>query len=109
MGELENAIGHACMMVLSDTIDIGDLPEYLRTPEHFQTEIATHAPAEAVRPLPEAASAGSMLENTERRLITDALAKASGNQSEAARLLRIGRDALRYKMKKYGLADSPSG
>jgi DNA-binding protein Fis len=32
-----------------------------------------------------------------------ALAKAAGNQSEAARHLRIGRDALRYKMKKYGL------
>ena len=48
-----------------------------------------------------------MLENTEKRLIADALANASGNQSEAARLLRIGRDALRYKMKKYGLAGFP--
>ena len=49
-----------------------------------------------------------MLEATERRLISDALAKASGNQSEAARVLRIGRDALRYKMKKYGLPVSAS-
>jgi DNA-binding NtrC family response regulator len=45
-----------------------------------------------------------MLENTERHLIEDALTKATGNQSEAARILRIGRDALRYKMKKYNLA-----
>jgi DNA-binding protein Fis len=33
----------------------------------------------------------------------DALAKAAGNQSQAARELRIGRDALRYKMRKHGL------
>jgi DNA-binding protein Fis len=35
--------------------------------------------------------------------VVQALAEASGNQSEAARKLRIGRDALRYKIKKYGL------
>jgi DNA-binding NtrC family response regulator len=56
----------------------------------------------------EGGSRASMLEDTEKRLIADALANASGNQSEAARLLRIGRDALRYKMKKYGLAGSLS-
>jgi DNA-binding protein Fis len=31
------------------------------------------------------------------------LAQAEGNQSKAARQLKIGRDALRYKMKKHGL------
>ena len=45
-------------------------------------------------------------ESHEKKLIADALAEANGNQSEAARLLRIGRDALRYKMKKHGLLDS---
>jgi DNA-binding NtrC family response regulator len=104
--ELENAIGHACMMVLGDMIDIGDLPEYLRSPERFQAEMVASAPANTATP--ESTPTASMLENTERRLISDALAKTSGNQSEAARLLRIGRDALRYKMKKYGLAGSPS-
>jgi DNA-binding NtrC family response regulator len=43
------------------------------------------------------------LEENEKRLVTDALAQAGGNQSKAARQLRIGRDALRYKMKKFGL------
>jgi len=57
---------------------------------------------------PEEGMSASMLEHTEKRLVSDALAKASGNQSEAARLLRIGRDALRYKMKKYGLSGSAS-
>jgi len=42
-------------------------------------------------------------------LIAEALEQAKGNQSEAARALRIGRDALRYKMKKHGLDNSPMG
>jgi transcriptional regulator with PAS, ATPase and Fis domain len=29
--ELENIIGHACMMTEKDLIDIGDLPEYVRS------------------------------------------------------------------------------
>ena len=43
------------------------------------------------------------LEDHERRLIVEALKAAGGNQSQAARLLRIGRDALRYKLKKHHL------
>ena len=103
--ELENAIGHACMMVLSDTIDVADLPEYIRSPGHAQSGSAQPAPA-AVPFIAEGELPSSLLENTERTLIADALAKAAGNQSEAARRLRIGRDALRYKIKKYGLAGS---
>jgi len=45
------------------------------------------------------------LEDMERRLITDALDRHSGNQSQAARDLGISRDALRYRMKKHGLLD----
>ena len=43
------------------------------------------------------------LEDQERRLVVQALETAGGNQSQAARLLSIGRDALRYKVKKHGL------
>ncbi len=43
------------------------------------------------------------LEEQERILIVRALQAANGNQSQAARLLRIGRDALRYKLKKHNL------
>ena len=43
------------------------------------------------------------LEEQERLLIVRALEAAGGNQSQAARLLRIGRDALRYKLKKHNL------
>jgi DNA-binding NtrC family response regulator len=98
--ELENAVGHACMMVLSDTIDVADLPDYLRGDSSSRPPQPTMIPSAT-----ELGSADSLLKDSERRLISDALAKTSGNQSEAARLLRIGRDALRYKMKKYGLAD----
>ncbi len=97
--ELENAIGHGCMMTAGDMIDVPDLPEYLKIPHRLGQ------PAEPALPAPE--NDGSF-ESHERQLVADALARANGNQSEAARLLRIGRDALRYKMKKHGL-DGPRG
>jgi len=109
--ELENAIGHACIMAVSETIDVLDLPEYLLAPSH-----TAHAPA---NPSPAGtASAGTAsakldkldeasLDAHEKRLIADALARAHGNQTEAARHLRIGRDALRYKVKKHGLDSAP--
>jgi DNA-binding NtrC family response regulator len=100
--ELENVIGRACMMVLGDTIDVGELPESVRNSGSYQSDILRSLQDDAI-PHPEGSSI-SMLEKTERSLIVDVLARTSGNQSEAARLLRIGRDALRYKMKKYGLA-----
>ena len=90
--ELENVICHGCIMAMSETIDVQDLPEYLRFP-------LRHGAAPAV-----AAPAGTeTFEDHEKRLLADALAKAAGNQSQAARALRIGRDALRYKMRKHGL------
>ena len=46
---------------------------------------------------------GLSLEDNERSLLARALEKTSGNQTQAARLLRITRDTLRYKMKKFNL------
>lgn len=37
----------------------------------------------------------------EGRLLVQALEKTNGNQTQAGRLLRITRDTLRYKMKKF--------
>jgi DNA-binding NtrC family response regulator len=93
--ELENALGHACMMALSETIDVQDLPDYLRSSTRGS------ASAASIEPLNE-----DTFDDHEKRLIADALRKANGNQSEAARALRIGRDALRYKMKKHGIDSS---
>jgi DNA-binding NtrC family response regulator len=50
-----------------------------------------------------ASSPGVSFDEHEKGLLADALARSGGNQSEAARLLRISRDRLRYKMAKYNL------
>jgi DNA-binding NtrC family response regulator len=96
--ELENVLGHACMMALGDMIDIQDLPSYLRAaPEEEESKHALALPSE-IGPLAE----------QERLLIVRALETADGNQSQAARILRIGRDALRYKLKKHNLESAPA-
>lgn len=46
---------------------------------------------------------GLSLEAVERALIVQALKKAAGNQSAAARLLGISRDTMRYRLEKFGL------
>jgi DNA-binding protein Fis len=43
------------------------------------------------------------LGEVERELVQQALTATSGNQVRAARLLGISRDALRTRMKKFGL------
>jgi DNA-binding NtrC family response regulator len=107
--ELENVIGHACMMAMGDVIDVADLPEHLRRSPGVEAvssdELSSQGPAYAMASQPAQGDAGGHLsfEEHEKHLVKSALEKAAGNQSEAARQLRIGRDALRYKMKKYGL------
>jgi len=46
---------------------------------------------------------GTSLEEVERALVEMSLQQSNGNQTQAARLLDISRDALRYKLKKFGL------
>jgi DNA-binding NtrC family response regulator len=91
--ELENVIGHACMMCMGDTLDVADLPPYLQSPGE-QKFSAAAAVSE---------SGMTSLEDQEKFLVMRAMEEAGGNQSQAARILRIGRDALRYKLKKHGL------
>jgi len=96
--ELENVIGHAAMMTMSDMIDIQDLPPYLLGKrDQGLMPLESHNPLEL-----------GALEEQERMLVVRALDESGGNQSKAARQLRIGRDALRYKMKKYGLETANS-
>jgi len=49
---------------------------------------------------------GTSLEDVEHALVELALQQSHGNQIKAAKLLNISRDALRYKMKKFGLSHS---
>jgi DNA-binding NtrC family response regulator len=96
--ELENVLGHACMMAISDMIDVEDLPASLRHHEHM-----AGAAAASVSETVLADTSAVSFDDHEKSLLADALERAAGNQSEAARLLRISRDRLRYKMAKYNL------
>lgn len=90
--ELEHAIGRGCMLADSTLLDVQDLPESItkRDPQADQNHVESP----------------STLADQERRMIEDALQNCSGNQSQAARMLGIGRDALRYKMKRFNLAST---
>jgi DNA-binding NtrC family response regulator len=90
--ELENVLGHAAMMTVSDTIDLQDLPQYLRATSPATCQTVALAP-----------STGMTLREHERMLLLSALETAGGNQCEAARILCIGRDAFRYKLKRQNL------
>ncbi len=46
---------------------------------------------------------GTSLEEVEHSMVELAMTQANGNQTNAAKLLDISRDALRYKLKKFGL------
>jgi len=45
---------------------------------------------------------GISMEEVERELISQALDRFGGNQTKAARCLKMTRDTLRYRMKKFG-------
>jgi DNA-binding NtrC family response regulator len=46
---------------------------------------------------------GTSLEEVEHSMVELAMSQSNGNQTNAAKLLDISRDALRYKLKKFGL------
>jgi DNA-binding NtrC family response regulator len=50
---------------------------------------------------------GLSLEDLERSLIEQALARAAGNKAHAAKLLGMTYDSLRYQIKKFGLEGAP--
>jgi len=93
--ELRNAIERAMILEESSLIAAASLPISISHAEPRQA-----ASAEAQVEIPDE---GMSLVDNERQLLVRALEKTGGNQTQAARLLRITRDTLRYKMKKYNL------
>jgi PAS domain S-box-containing protein len=93
--ELRNAIERAMILEESSLITPASLPIAISRPES-----GTVLPVPASTDLP---TEGLSLEDNERNLLARALEKTNGNQTQAARLLRITRDTLRYKMKKFNL------
>jgi DNA-binding NtrC family response regulator len=74
-------------------------------PEHLAPELRkTPPPRRPERGAPPVTDQGLVLDDVERKLIAEAMERASGNQSKAARLLGVSRDTLRYRLKKHGMA-----
>jgi two-component system response regulator AtoC len=92
--ELRNAIERAMILEDSSLITPPSLPIAISRPDGSPSPMASQ---------PEIPTDGLSLEDNERSLLAKALEKTSGNQTQAARLLRITRDTLRYKMKKFNL------
>jgi two-component system response regulator AtoC len=129
--ELKNAIERAMILEEADYIRptylpiqiTGQAPGYESTvpvtvPDSAEMIVAgvVSTTASSWRPLPtgrmipvlELPKEGTSLEEVERELVGLALRQTGGNQTHAAKLLDISRDALRYKMKKFGFdSDSP--
>ncbi len=90
--ELQNIIERACALTKGAVVEAADI--------HLD-----------IRPLKVANGAGGFLpegmtlEQWEDEMIREALRRASGNKSRAARLLGLSRNALRYRLSKIGIAD----
>ena len=74
-------------------------------PEHLTPELRKTAPVKPQpKVVPNVTDDGLVLDDVEKKLIAEAMERASGNQSKAARLLGVSRDTLRYRLKKHGMA-----
>ncbi|RMI14196.1 MAG: sigma-54-dependent Fis family transcriptional regulator [Calditrichaeota bacterium] len=91
--ELENIIERMVVLSRSDTLTLQDLPPHI---------VQANAPE---NPVGVSGEEGELsLEEIERRAIIEALHRAGGNQTQAAKLLKIPRHVLLYRMKKFGLS-----
>ncbi|HWZ82695.1 MAG TPA: sigma-54 dependent transcriptional regulator [Terriglobales bacterium] len=90
--ELQNVIERACALATSERLEAGDI--HLDSPRNRPA-------AAGDRFLPD----GMTLDQWEDEMIREALKRAAGNKSQAARLLGLSRNALRYRLSKIGIAD----
>jgi two-component system, NtrC family, response regulator AtoC len=87
--ELRNAIERAMLLIDREWLEPDDFTTLTRTVLPLQFQL----PPEGVN-----------LEQVERQLLQQALERAGGNQTQAAQLLGINRDQVRYRIEKFGLA-----
>jgi two-component system, NtrC family, response regulator AtoC len=113
--ELKNALERAMILEEGSLLKPDDLPFSVAsgrsgpvlTDKSASAPVETQ-PAPGKRRLPPLSipEGGTSLEDVEHALVELALQQSHGNQIKAAKLLNISRDALRYKMKKFGLGHS---
>ncbi|MFY9527578.1 MAG: sigma-54 dependent transcriptional regulator [Candidatus Acidiferrales bacterium] len=92
--ELENILERGVTLSNATMLDVADI--HL---DHAASRRAT----DAVPILPE----GFSLEQWEDEIIREALRRANGNKSQAARALGLSRNALRYRLSRMGVPDPP--
>jgi two-component system, NtrC family, response regulator AtoC len=91
--ELRNLVEQTVLLASGPLIHAGDMSFF-----------APSGPASAP-----AAGASRRLDEVERELLVQALEKTAGNVTQAARLLGVSRDTLRYRIQKHGLGrDEPA-
>lgn len=98
--ELENAVEHAVVMAEGRRIRIHDLPESVVLAPRPMLQLP---PSQSVSQDPKR-SLRSLAE-VEKEHILHVLSVLSGNQTEAAHVLGIGRSTLWRKLREYGLAE----
>ncbi|MGB8128512.1 MAG: sigma-54 dependent transcriptional regulator [Candidatus Angelobacter sp.] len=96
--QLENSVERAVALSTGPMIDEKDI--HLDTRQSKPGNTASSAVGQF---LPE----GMTLEQWEDNMIREALRRANGNKSQAARLLGLSRNALRYRLSKLGVPDEP--
>jgi len=89
--ELQHALESAALKITGSVIDVRDLA-FSATEDPVQR---AERRMESGQPI--------NLEQVEKELLEEALKKTTGNVSAAARLLSIGREAMRYRLAKFGL------
>jgi DNA-binding NtrC family response regulator len=94
--ELENIIERAVTFASGNALEPADI--------HLDTE-SSRVPVAT----PAFLSPGTTLDQWEDEMIREALRRANGNKSQAARLLGLSRNALRYRLSKIGIPDEPNG
>ena len=114
--ELKNALERAMILEEGTQLKPDDLPFSVASGRsgpslnegHGSSPVVEAPLAPGKRRLPPLSipEGGTSLEDVEHALVELALQQSHGNQIKAAKLLNISRDALRYKMKKFGLSHS---
>ena len=111
--ELKNALERAMILAEDATLEADDLPfavvrGAIGGPAETAGSAGTPSGWKPKHALPALSipEGGTSLEEMERAMVEMALRQSHGNQIRAAKLLDISRDALRYKMKKFGLSHS---
>ena len=92
--ELENIVERGCALAAGSVLEPDDIRLDTRQAKPRDSSSAL---------LPE----GKTLDQWEDEIIREAYKRANGNKSQAARLLGLSRNALRYRLEKIGIRDEP--